>query len=464
MSATGSSTRLTSGDVFAGKFRLERQFASGGMGFVWRAWNTQLEIPVAVKVMAAGMADLPDFVARFELEARAAAQIRSPHVVSIYEHGVHEGLPYMVMELLEGEDLSKRLKREKRLTMIATSQIVRDMCKALQRAHDLRIVHRDIKPANVFLARDGDEEIVKVLDFGIAKVTHGGGGNMTATGEMMGTPSYMSPEHIRASKHVDHRADLWSVSVIAFRALTGQLPFTGPILDVVDHILTGSAPIPSGIAPDLSPAVDAFFARALARDIDHRFQSARELAAALAKLVGSESLIEASLPELALEGPESTTIPLGPGAARRALAAIEPADGSTVSLVGPRDQAGAGAAPATTTTDLKNLRRTVPMGPAPQYEAKLALAEARALAEAQALADEQSLAQAAAGAVAAPSPWTRRASNRPLAAAPPPRRAWTWWAVAASALVVIAAGVWVSMHLGKIRETTPVTLPAASTP
>ena len=450
MAAAGSSTQLATGDVFASKYRLERQFASGGMGFVWRAWNMQLDIPVAVKVMAAAMADSPDFVARFELEARAAAQIRSPHVVSVYEHGVHEGLPYMVMELLDGEDLSKRLKREKRLSMVATAQIIRDMCKALQRAHDLGIVHRDIKPANVFLARDGEEETVKVLDFGIAKITHSGAGNMTATGEMMGTPSYMSPEHIRASKNVDHLADLWSVTVIAFRALTGQLPFTGPILDVVDHILTGVAPVPSSVAPDLSPAVDAFFARALNRHADQRFQSARELSAALGKLVGRESLIEAAPPEVALEGPESTTIPLSPARVARfapspaiALAA-EVHEGNTVLLGGRGSEGDTAAGPATTTTELKNLRRTIPMDPSPQIEAK------RALAEARALADEQSLAAAA-----APSPWTRRQSNRPLAAALPARRAWTWWVVAVSAMVVIAAAIWASIHLGATREATP---------
>ncbi|MEP7123806.1 MAG: serine/threonine-protein kinase [Byssovorax sp.] len=438
MSASGPATQLAAGDVFAGKYRLERQFASGGMGFVWRAWNLQLDIPVAVKVMAAAMADSPDFVARFELEARAAAQIRSPHVVSIYEHGVHERLPYMVMELLDGEDLSKRLKRDKRLSVVATAKIVHEMCKALQRAHDLGIVHRDIKPANVFLARDGDEETVKVLDFGIAKITHSGGGDLTATGEMMGTPSYMSPEHIRASKHVDHRADLWSVSVIAFRALTGQLPFTGQILDVVDRILTGSAPVPSALAPDLSPAVDAFFARALARHIDARFQSARELSAALGKLVGRESLVDvAASPGAAVESNERA-IPLA-GAPPAPPSAIDPADlppeSRTLLLSGRAAPQTIDPAPVEDAVPLKHLLKTVPLDPAHQDASRRALAQARSAAAAQV--------SAGAPAPATPSPWVRPAPDATLESPPPARRPWPLWVL--MALVAIAAVIWAAM-------------------
>ena len=461
MSSTGSSIQLASGDVFAGKYRLDRQLASGGMGFVWRAWNMQLDIPVAVKVMAAGMADSPDFVARFELEARAAAQIRSPHVVSIYEHGVHQRLPYMGMELLEGEDLNQRLKREKRLTMSATTQIVRGICKALQRAHDLGIVHRDIKPANVFLARDGDEETVKVLDFGIAKVTlAGGGGNMTATGEMIGTPNYMSPEHIRASKHVDHRADLWSVSVIAFRALTGQLPFTGQILDVVERIITGAAPVPSALAPDLSPAIDAFFARALARNIDHRFQSARELSAAVSKLVGCESLVEAwSSPEAAsVDGDERTTIPgvppKAPQPAPPEASAPESAEtwASTVRMNRPGGPQGVNPASGMSPDELRKLRKTMPLTPASQL----------ALAQALAVADQRLAAATALASPPAPLPQARPASKALLAPILPVRPLRTWWVVLASALVMLTVVVWASMYLWKSWGPKPAPAPAAS--
>ncbi len=441
MSAKATLGRLVSGDVFAGKFRLERQIASGGMGFVWRAWNMQLDIPVAIKVMAGAMIDSPAFVARFELEARAAAQIRSPHVVSIYEHGVHEGLPYMVMELLEGEDLSQRLKRETRLSMLATAKIVRDTCKALHRAHELGVVHRDIKPGNVFLARDGDDEIVKVLDFGIAKLTLGGGGNMTATGEMMGTPSYMSPEHMKASKHVDHRADLWSVSVIAFRSLTGQLPFTGQILDLVDRILHGNAPVPSTLAPDLSPQVDAFFARALARNINHRFQSARELSDALGKLVGRESLIEpSSLPGAAVEAVDLPTIVAGqPRPAQQApWAAVapmaSPANTGTVVMGKHGSQQAFNAAPPTGEAQSRSSYRTVPL----EIPPLLALA------------------------LAASSPVARTASSGPVTSPLPRRRSWVAAVALASALIVIAAAFWALMRIRKSQEPRPAPLPAVS--
>lgn len=453
MSAKGTLVTLVAGDVFAGKYRLERQFASGGMGFVWRAWNMQLDIPVAVKVMSGATADSPDFVARFELEAKAAAQIRSPHVVSIYDHGVHERLPYMVMELLEGEDLSQRLKREKRLSMIATAQIVRDVCKALQRAHELGIVHRDIKPANVFLARDGDDEIVKVLDFGIAKLTQGGGGNMTATGEIMGTPNYMSPEHIQASKRVDHRADLWSVSVIAFRSLTGQLPFTGHILDVVDKILKGAAPVPSTLAPDLSSTVDAFFARALARDIHQRFQSARELSEALGRLVGRESsTFEATAPPRSAADPEElpTIAAVRLAGARPALpAAVQPAPGSedmnTVLIRGRGSQEEFNAAPLTGAAMPNKFQRTMPLDmhafapqtPAPQL--------------------------VRAPAPAAPSHVVHAAANSSTVVGSLPQGRWWILVAALSVLVVIAAALWAAMFLRKSPELTPpAALPAAS--
>jgi len=266
------------------------------MGTIWRAWNTQLDMPVAVKVMAPAVAQLPGFVARFVLEAKSAAKIRSPNVVTVFEHGVHQGLPYMVMELLEGEDLHARLKREQHLSLAATSRIVREVCKALQRAHTLNIVHRDLKPANVFLVRDGDEEVAKVLDFGIAKITSADASRITATGQLLGTPHYMSPEQVRAPKQVDHRADLWAVGAITYRCLTGHLPFEGNMLELVQQILHDPAPSATKAAPHLPAAVDAFFQKALAQAPDRRFQSARELSDALLVIAGSDPSAEAMVP------------------------------------------------------------------------------------------------------------------------------------------------------------------------
>jgi serine/threonine-protein kinase len=215
----------------AGKYRLERPLATGGMGAIWRAWNTQLDVPVAVKLVSPALPASRAVLARFEREARAAAQIRSPHVVQIFEHGVHEGTPFIVMELLDGEDLGARMRRAGRLSLLDTTRIVREIARALQRAHAMGIVHRDLKPANVFLARAGDEEgeeIVKVLDFGIVKslseVVESG---VTMIGEVVGTPHYMSPEQARGASSVDHRSDLWALGVIAYQALTGHGAFRG---------------------------------------------------------------------------------------------------------------------------------------------------------------------------------------------------------------------------------------------
>src|SRR5262245_23371328 len=141
---------LHENQIIASKYKLERQIAKGGMGSVWAATNLQLNIPVAVKFMAADGVGCAELVARFEREPRAAWQLRSPHVVHIYEHGVVEDTPFMVMELLEGEDLSKRLRRRGRLSITETARIVVDVCKALRRAHEQNIVHRDLKPGNVF--------------------------------------------------------------------------------------------------------------------------------------------------------------------------------------------------------------------------------------------------------------------------------------------------------------------------
>lgn len=321
MAERGPWKQLTPGEVFAGKFRLEREIAAGGMGSVWRAWNTQLEIPVAIKVISGTVAEWPGVVERFEREARAAAQIGGPNVVQIYEHGVHEGLPYMVMELLVGEDLLHRLKRVRRLPLPHAARVVRDIAKALHRAHELGIVHRDLKPANIFLVGEGDDETAKVLDFGVAKLTQtGDSGLVTATGEIMGTPNFMSPEHIQTSKYVDHRADLWSLAVITFRAVTGHLPYSGQVFEVTRRILSGPPPVPSDFAPDLPPAVDTFFARAMARDIRQRFQSARELSDAFGKLVGEVAAASVSgpagggapadeLPTIALPRPSVTSAP-----------------------------------------------------------------------------------------------------------------------------------------------------------
>ena len=306
--------KRSAGDLIAGKYRLEKPLACGGMGEVWAATNLQLDVPVALKLMSAHALASDDLVARFEREAKAAAQLRHPNVITIHEYGVFEGVPFMTMELLEGEDLNGRLKARGRLSHAEASPIVRAVCKALGRAQQMGIVHRDLKPANVFLARQDDEEIVKVLDFGIAKLLHGVlGAAATRSGTILGSPFYMSPEQARSEgAKIDHRTDLWALGVMAFRMLTGRLPFwADPPLGVLLSICSEAPPAPSSIAPDLDGRTDAFFARALAQRPEDRFQSAKELAAAFAAL-GDHA--QSHLPAQTLDGDPPAEAP--PAASR----------------------------------------------------------------------------------------------------------------------------------------------------
>ncbi|HVY45595.1 MAG TPA: serine/threonine-protein kinase, partial [Minicystis sp.] len=239
---------MKEGIVLAGKYQLERQLARGGMGSVWVARHLQLGTPVAVKFMDGALAAVPELRTRFEREARAAAVLQSPNVVRVLDYGLEAGAPYIAMELLQGETLGARLKRERRLPLPAVGRVVAQVTRALRRAHEAGIVHRDLKPQNVFLAREDDEEVVKVLDFGIAKMLVGEGTKAgdTSTGTLLGSPSYMSPEQVRRSKTIDHRSDLWSLAVVAYRALTGRLPYPGDeVGDVIVRICTETPPPPS---------------------------------------------------------------------------------------------------------------------------------------------------------------------------------------------------------------------------
>ena len=266
--------QLAPGAVVGGKYRIERPLARGGMGSLWVARHAQLGSTVAVKFLDPAFAASAAHRMRFEREARAAANIKSPHVVHVQDFGFEGAAPYLVMELLDGEDLGQRLHRIGRMSLRDTGKVLVQIGRALRKAHEAGIVHRDIKPANVFIARVDDDEVVKILDFGIAKEVNSILGDATRTGEVIGSPHYMSPEQVRAEKDVDHRTDLWSLGIILFVMIVGTLPFPGDQLGpVLARILTDPLPVPSQFAPDLPPSIDAFFARALARDKTERFQT-----------------------------------------------------------------------------------------------------------------------------------------------------------------------------------------------
>ena len=283
--------KLEENMVVAEKFRLNRLLGRGGMGSVWHATHIGLDTACAVKFIEGNFATLPEAHQRLEREAKAAAQLRSPHVVQIMDNGVWEGRPYIAMELLDGEDLKKRLSSGKMLPNEIAS-ILTQVCRALSKAHALGIVHRDLKPDNIFLVRDDDREIAKVLDFGIAKRNDALEGSNTRTGAMLGTPYYMSPEQAQGIKSVDHRSDLWSLAVIAYQAIVGQLPFQSEALgDLLVKIIVHPIPTPSLVA-QVPPGFDAWWAKATQRDPNGRFQSAKDFAESLTLAIGASQLTD----------------------------------------------------------------------------------------------------------------------------------------------------------------------------
>jgi len=212
---------FATGDVVAGKYRVDRPLGAGGMGVVVAATHVELDRPVAIKVLLSGAAKDPDVVARFSREARAAAKIRSEHVARVLDVGLlPSGLPFMVMEYLEGEDLAWRLTQQACLPLPEIAQYVLEACEALAEAHAAGIIHRDLKPANLFLATRPDRSrIVKLLDFGISKSPVGAAGAVTSTQAVMGSPVYMSPEQLVSAKNVDARSDVWSLGVVLYEAV-----------------------------------------------------------------------------------------------------------------------------------------------------------------------------------------------------------------------------------------------------
>jgi serine/threonine-protein kinase len=271
------------GSVIGGKYRIDGLIGRGGMGSVWSAVHLGLGQRVAVKLIAKRYASSREARTRFDLEAKAVAQLKSRYVVQVYDNGeTDEGTPYIVMELLEGESLDHRIQTRGPLPVDQAVRIVTQVGRALTRAHALGIVHRDLKPENIFLTRteDDDGEIAKVLDFGIAKIKNpdAASDSATRTGAVLGTPLFMSPEQARGLKSVDQRTDLYSLGMVTYMMLTAKSAFSGESFgDILVAICTQPLPTMHQVAPWLPPSLDTWLKRACAREPGDRHKSVEEL-------------------------------------------------------------------------------------------------------------------------------------------------------------------------------------------
>jgi eukaryotic-like serine/threonine-protein kinase len=279
----------TPGQVIGGKYEIVRVMGEGGMGVVFEATHLKLCQRVAVKMLLPEMLAHDVIVTRFEREARASGQLRNRHTARVMDVDVTaEGLPYMVMEYLEGHDLQTELDLRQRLPLVEAAQYVLQACSAMIEAHQLGIIHRDLKPANLFLAIESDSRdeapgrVVKVLDFGISKVQAEGDVKLTVAETVIGTAMYMSPEQIRSSGEVDTRTDIWALGIILFELLTGRPPWIGSPTQLAAAIVCDDAPDVRTYAPDVPPEVAAIIRKALMRDARERYADVRELALALA--------------------------------------------------------------------------------------------------------------------------------------------------------------------------------------
>jgi len=272
------------GQVIAGRYRVDRVLAEGGMGLVVAATHLHLDQPVALKLPRGEIVNNIEALARFTREARAAAQLKSEHVARVLDAGVTlDGSPYMVMEYLEGHSLAQLLEMQGRLDVESATEYAIQVCEGLAEAHARGIVHRDVKPDNLFLVeRAPGRQIVKLIDFGISKISFAEKGNLE-TSMIMGSPCYMSPEQLRSTATVDHRTDLWSLGATLYELLAGRGPFDGsqPLADLFVSILERPAPSLREVCPDIPEALSATIARCLERNREVRLQTAAELAMAL---------------------------------------------------------------------------------------------------------------------------------------------------------------------------------------
>ena len=436
-------TEVYAGQILGGKYRVDRVLGAGGMGMVVAATHLQLDERIAIKFLLPEALRNPEAVARFGREAKAAVKIRGEHVARVIDVGTFEnGAPYMVMEHLDGRDLSALIHERGALPAADAVDAVLQACEALAEAHALGIVHRDLKPANLFMVRRPDgTPCVKVLDFGISKLTAPGSDHsMTKTSAVMGSPLYMSPEQMTASRHVDARTDIWAIGVVLYELLTGRVPFSAETLPEICGLILTAAP---AAIRDYSPAVpdglQNVVRRCLEKDRERRFSNVSELAHALspfgsratsrsveriARILGASSVLDA----LPLSGPAPAQANFGPSTQSN-WGQTKPSRSSAMPLL-----AGAGAFVVLlgAASAFLLLRGRVEVAPALAASSQPVLAQALPSAPAPAVAEPPaSAAVSAAAAVSSAAPSSKpvpvRVSTAPakasLPAAPPPKPA-----------------------------------------
>ena len=280
------SSLLQPGSLINDNWRLEREIETGGTSSLWEAENLRLEGRVAIKFLRHEHAHDSAFRERFLRESQAICRVRSPHVVQVLDRGISHELPYLVMELLEGEDLGQLLAREGTLSLSTVASMLDQLCRGLARVHAAGYVHRDVKPENVFVIHEGDGgHFIKLLDFGIAKLIGGDAASLTQTDTVVGTAHYLSPEQISHPKAVNQRADIWALGVLAYRMLLGTPAFDGESWqELAERILKAELTLPTAQHPHLPAALDAWFSTILQRDPGMRYATVQEASAAFARI------------------------------------------------------------------------------------------------------------------------------------------------------------------------------------
>jgi serine/threonine protein kinase len=270
------------GQVIAGKYRIVRVIGEGAMGVVFEATHLRLRQRLAIKVLRPDVRDSDTVLARFEREARASAQLRSMHTARVIDVDTLEnGLPYIVLEYLEGSDLDAELRAVGCFPVEDAADIALQVAGAMAEAHDLGIVHRDLKPANLFVCHAGERRVIKILDFGISRDQRDEA-RITATDQYFGTPAYAAPEQLTDAASADARSDVWSLGIVLYELLTGRTPFEGTPTQVIAKVMVEPVPWPKRLRGDIPADLARVVMRCLEREPARRFRGMRELAQALA--------------------------------------------------------------------------------------------------------------------------------------------------------------------------------------